>query len=262
MSDHSHTNDHPEPTYSDTFLKAILDSIEDTMVVFDNELNYLLVNKAACRLLSKTAAELVGKNLLELFPTLIASTSHRCLLKALSGESIVSAISEGTFTKEGAKYISNYSPVFKNGKVEAVVVITKRLNLSDIQITDLLKNNHVKILEDRINELQDFIDHVAVPFHWVNGSGIIIWANDAELQMMGYTKEEYIGSHIANFHADAKVIDDILRKLLNKETLVNYPARLKTKNGEIKQVLISSSVFRKDGEFVHTRCFTREIDLK
>ncbi|MGZ4038527.1 MAG: PAS domain-containing protein, partial [Bacteroidia bacterium] len=146
--------------------------------------------------------------------------------------------------------------------VEAVVVITKRLNLSDIQITDLLKNNHVKILEDRINELQDFIDHVAVPFHWVNGSGIIIWANDAELQMMGYTKEEYIGSHIANFHADAKVIDDILRKLLNKETLVNYPARLKTKNGEIKQVLISSSVFRKDGEFVHTRCFTREIDLK
>lgn len=237
----------------------ILDSIGDTVAVFDKDLNYLLVNKAACKLLHKTEAELVGKNMLELFPTLIASVSHRNLLKALSGESIESAYSEGTFTEEGARYITNYSPVFNNGEVEAVVGITKRLNLSDMQITELLKNNRIKMLESRLDDLQDFIDNVQAPLHWVNGSGVIIWANKAELEMMGYPKEEYIGRHIANFHADAQTIDEMLKKLVNKEKLVNYPARLKAKDGTIREVVISSDVFWKDGEFVHTRCYTREI---
>ena len=38
-----------------------------------------------------------------------------------------------------------------------------------------------------------------------------------------------------------------------------YPARLKCKDGSIKDVLIDSSVLFRDEEFVHTRCFTRDI---
>lgn len=114
-------------------------------------------------------------------------------------------------------------------------------------------------LEQRVDEITDFIENAAMPLHWVDGQGIIIWANQAELDALGYTKQEYIGFPISNFHEDQEVINDILHRLINNETLYNYPAKLKCKNGTIKHVLISSNVLRKDGEFVHTRCFTKDI---
>jgi PAS domain S-box-containing protein len=118
-------------------------------------------------------------------------------------------------------------------------------------------------LESRVEELQDFVENASIPLHWVNGSGIIIWANKAELESLGYEKDEYIGKHISNFHADQTIIADILERLMRKETLRNYPAKLKCKSGEIKPVLINSNVLWKDDKFIHTRCFTRDItDLK
>jgi len=115
----------------------------------------------------------------------------------------------------------------------------------------------------RFIEISDFIENASTPLHWVNGSGIIIWANKAELDMLGYSKEEFINRHISKFHVKKDVIEDILYRLINKETLINYPAELLCKNGEIKSVLINSNVYWKDNEFIHTRCFTRDIsDIK
>jgi PAS domain S-box-containing protein len=58
---------------------------------------------------------------------------------------------------------------------------------------------------------------------------------------------------------DEPVICDILDRLGAGEQLAEYPARLRCKDGTIKHVLIDSSVRWKDGKFVHTRCFTRDI---
>src|SRR5437764_14255447 len=74
-----------------------------------------------------------------------------------------------------------------------------------------------------------------------------------------YSCEQYIGHHIADFHVDRPVIDEILQKLLAGETLHNYPARLRCKDGSIKEVLIDSNARWNDGKFVHTRCITRDV---
>lgn len=116
-----------------------------------------------------------------------------------------------------------------------------------------------KELLNRVEDLSDFIENAPMPLHCVNGSGIIIWVNKAELDMLGYTKKEMLNKHIGNFHADDLVIEDILHRLINRETLIHYPARLKCKDGTIKNVLINSSVYSKNGEFVHTRCFTHDV---
>ena len=114
-------------------------------------------------------------------------------------------------------------------------------------------------LQWEVDSLLDFIENASIPLHAVNGSGVIVWANQAELDFLGYTKKEYIGKHISYFHADKNVIEDILTRLINKETLKNYPARLRCKNGDTKSVLINSNVLWKNDEFIHTRCFTRDI---
>ena len=43
------------------------------------------------------------------------------------------------------------------------------------------------------------------------------------------------------------------------ETIVNYPARLRCKDGTIKHVQITSNACIEDGEFRYTRCFTRDV---
>ncbi|RFB88823.1 histidine kinase [Rhizobium leguminosarum bv. trifolii] len=108
-------------------------------------------------------------------------------------------------------------------------------------------------------DLEDFFENSAIGLHIVSGDGIIQRANKAELALLGYTAEEYIGRHLAEFHADAPVIGDILQKLSRGEKLDRYRARLRAKDGSIKHVLITSNSRFEDNRFVNTRCFTTDV---
>src|SRR6476661_463598 len=112
-------------------------------------------------------------------------------------------------------------------------------------------------LRDREQDLSDFLDNASLGLHAVGPDGIILWANQAELDLLGYTRDEYVGRPISDFHVDPPAIADILYRLRNRETLLNYEARLRCKDGSIRYVLISSNVRWRDRDFLHTRCFTR-----
>jgi PAS domain S-box-containing protein len=107
--------------------------------------------------------------------------------------------------------------------------------------------------------LRDFIETSTIGLHWVGADGTILWVNQAELDLLGYAREEYVGRNIAEFHADESVINDMLGGLSRGETLRDYPARLRHRDGSIRHVLVDSSVLFEDGNFVHTRCFTRDV---
>src|SRR5688572_31556761 len=83
-------------------------------------------------------------------------------------------------------------------------------------------------------ELTDFVENATVGLHWVGPDGTILWANRAELDLLGYTREEYVGRNIAEFHADRPVIDDMLCRLARGEELQSYEARLRCKDGSVR----------------------------
>lgn len=132
-------------------------------------------------------------------------------------------------------------------------------NLQELHKSLQEKEQIIRNLSLKTEELSDFIENASVPLHWVDKKGRIVWANQAELDFLGYSTQEYIGNLISDFHADKDVINDILSRLIKGETLKNYPARLVRKDGIIKNVIINSNALVKDGEFIHTRCFTRDI---
>jgi PAS domain S-box-containing protein len=107
-------------------------------------------------------------------------------------------------------------------------------------------------------ELFDFLENAAEGLHKVAGDGTILWANRAELDLLGYSREEYVGRHIAEFHVDGPVIKSILSTLAAGGTLLDQPARLRCKDGSIKHVLIHSNACFENGKLVYTRCFTRD----
>lgn len=114
-------------------------------------------------------------------------------------------------------------------------------------------------LRRRNEDLDDFFNNSAVGLHIVNGEGIIVRANEAELALLGYAADEYVGRHIAEFHVDAPVIGDILHRLSSGEKLESYPARLRAKDGSIKHVVITSNGRFEDDKLVNTRCFTVDV---
>ena len=117
-------------------------------------------------------------------------------------------------------------------------------------------------LARREQELRDFLETAVEGIHQAGPDGTILWANKAELELLGYTAEEYIGRSITEFHADENVIADILTRLRRGEKLRNYEARLKHKDGSIRYVSINSSAQWDGDRFVHTKCFTRDITEK
>src|SRR5258708_551306 len=80
-------------------------------------------------------------------------------------------------------------------------------------------NGIIKLAEQPSEaSLRDFIEAAPVAMHSVSADGTILWANQAELDLVGYSREEYIGCNITQFHDERAVIDDFLLRLSQGET--------------------------------------------
>lgn len=113
-------------------------------------------------------------------------------------------------------------------------------------------------LRERERELADFLNNASEGIHKVAGDGAILYANRAELEMLGYRWEEYVGHNIAEFYVDPARIDQILRRLRAGEVLRDEPGEMRCGDGSTKTVLICSNGYFEDGELRYTRCFTRD----
>ena len=169
----------------------------------------------------------------------------------------------------GALCVIDYEPrELKPSQLEALqslshLLITQlelRQNFADLATQASQESQRLEHqLEHRQLELLDFLENGLMGLHCVDVNGFILWANKAELELLGYTREEYVGQHISKFHADPELLNDMLRRLTAKEILENYEAVLLCKDGSHRYVLINSNVRWENGKFSHTRCFTRDI---
>lgn len=104
-----------------------------------------------------------------------------------------------------------------------------------------------------------FLESAAVPLHRVGPDGVILWANEAELRMLGYARNEFVGHPIADFHVDRELIEDIHRRLHRGERIHGAHSQMICRDGSLRDVVIDVSALWEDGRFVHTQCFTRDV---
>ena len=239
---------------SEELFRFMVESVKDYAIfATDREGNVVSWNTGAERTFGYKEAEILGQNASIIFtPEDIEAGKHE--------EELRTAEREGRAEDERWHVRKDATRFWASG-------IVTPLRDQDGTLRGFVKvardQTEQKLLEEERQrseqELRDFFENAVVGLHWVGPDGIILRANQAELDLLGYTREEYIGHHIAEFHADPQAINDILGRLVRNETLHNYEARLRCKDGSVRHVLISSNVMREDGRFVHTRCFTRDI---
>ncbi|MEY4513336.1 MAG: hypothetical protein RLZZ450_5458 [Pseudomonadota bacterium] len=111
-----------------------------------------------------------------------------------------------------------------------------------------------------MDDLEDFLENGAVGLHRVAADGVILWANRADYELLGYTAEEYIGHPLAEFHEDPAVVLELLRRVTAGETVTGVEAALRCRDGSSRYVMITSSGHFDDrGQFLHTRGFTQDV---
>jgi len=108
-------------------------------------------------------------------------------------------------------------------------------------------------------ELADFFETAAVGMRWVSPDGRVLRVNQTELDFLGYSRNEYVGHQLREFHVETPAINELLRRLQAGEVLRDREARMRARDGSIKHVQISSSGLWEEGKLVHARCFTRDI---
>ncbi len=238
-------------------LRVTLASIGDAVITTDTKGRVAFLNGAAESLTGWSQSEAAGQPLETIFHIVNETTREPVenpATKALR-EGVIVGLANHTvlIAKDGTERgIDDSAAPIRSAHGEVVGCVLVFRDITEHRRAE-------KALRRSERDLSDFFANASVGLHWVGPDGLILRANQTELDMLGYSREEYVGHHIAEFHVDLPVIEEILTCLARGDTLSEYPARLRCKDGSIRDVLINSNVYYEDGKFIHTRCFTRDV---
>jgi PAS domain S-box-containing protein len=126
--------------------------------------------------------------------------------------------------------------------------------------TEVVERRQIeKSLRRRESELAEILENAVEGVQQVGPDQRILWANQALLKLLGYPAEEYVGRRLSEFHVHRRIFDEFWQKLMRREDIYDFPAELKCRDGSVKHVRIHSNGLWEDGQFIHTRCFVRDV---
>lgn len=108
-------------------------------------------------------------------------------------------------------------------------------------------------------ELADFFAAAPLGLLWVADDGRILRVNEAELELLGRDEKEVLGHCITEFGLEPEMVTDVLARILRKETVLNYRARIRRRNGSVKHILVDANGLWEREHLVHSRWFVRDI---
>lgn len=108
-------------------------------------------------------------------------------------------------------------------------------------------------------ELEDFFESAPVGITWTSPDGTVLRANHAELELLGYSREEYIGRNVASVHTNPEIVAEILRRLALGASVKSIEAELRHASGAPRHVLISANAQFDGGHAQTMRLITRDI---
>ena len=114
-------------------------------------------------------------------------------------------------------------------------------------------------LARRERELEDFLDNVPQPLHSVGSDGRVLWANRAELELLGYARDEYVGRPFRDVVVGGEGVADILQRLFAGDALHDERVQVRRKDGAVRDVLLDASARWEDSAFVRSRCVLRDV---
>jgi PAS domain S-box-containing protein len=115
-------------------------------------------------------------------------------------------------------------------------------------------------LRDTRDYLEGIIENSADIIITVNPDGLIETFNSGAEGTLGYSREEVIGQRIEMLFADPREREVAIGQLQHTDNVVNYETHFRTKDGEVRDVILTLSRLRDpDGQAVGTFGISKDV---
>jgi PAS domain S-box-containing protein len=244
----------PAITWGETHphLAAIVEDSNDA--IFSRTLKGTITtwNAAAARIFGFHAEEIIGRPSRVLVPRGHRDQFRKLVARIRRGE-VVQHFETERLRKDGRRiHVSlTLSPIRDSaGRLTGFSTIAR----------DITEQQRVReALERRERELADLFEEASVGLLLTTRDGRILRANPALLGILECKSDECVGHALAKFHPDPAVLSELLKRLAGRETLRNFQTALRSRRGQVKEVLVDASAFWENGKVAHTRWFIRDI---
>ncbi len=183
---------------SEETLRAFMEGSPNFFTILDSELNYLETNEKGLRVMGKTREEVIGKNILEINPTLKETGRYEIYLEVLRtgkphfSEDIVPPYLEEVYPNVVRNLHLNVS-IFKVG--DGLGVITS-------DITERAEAEQK--LKESEQRLKKFMNSATDGFVLFDSKLNYLDVNTVTLQLVGMSREELLGKNILDTAQDLK----------------------------------------------------------
>ena len=235
-----------------TRLAAIVQSSTDAVISRDLEGKILSWNAGAEQMFGYKAEEVVGTKADFLTPPERREEFDRVMERVEKGQ-VLERFEMERIAKDGRRLLvsATIGPLRDaNGRI---------IGVSEIE-RDITKQKEAEETVRRSErELTDFFNESPLGVLWVAPDGIILRANRSQLELLERELNEVGGKNITHFFADGELAADLLRRLMQQETVRDYRARLRSRDASLKHVLADANGLWEEGKLVHSRWFVRDI---
>ncbi|MFW6196661.1 MAG: PAS domain S-box protein, partial [Thermoplasmatota archaeon] len=239
----------------------LLDKVGQAVIVTDKNGEIEFWNQRAEELYGWDSDEVIGKNIMEVTPSLHSKENAEKIMKKLKkGETWTGEFS--VKDKEGNEFqalVSDKPIMNDDGKLESIIGITT--DISDLkEKEDELKKNieKRKELEEKLRESKDryqsLFNHSPDGILLIDKEGDIVESNDRAYEQLNYTEEEFSKINISDIEAEEskKEINDHIDKIMS-EDFDTFETLHETKDGTIKNTKVIAQMIDIEGEeYVHT----------
>ncbi|MBN2089080.1 PAS domain S-box protein [candidate division KSB1 bacterium] len=241
-------------------LEEIIEFSDFGMLILDDELKILFWSERLEQLYGITESEILGKNVLDVFPILKKEGLIAPLKKVMKGESSnIFSFQHQTLYK-GIRYIDFRGYPRKNDKSEITGIIVLLRDVTDKVSSQFALKKYEKYMA---NIFQDAADAIII---LDENNKIVMWNRGAE-EVYGYCAAEVIGLNIKLIVPDdpesQKEIEWISEEVKRKGYLRNWQARRLTRDGrKITISLTRTAIYNEKNEYIGSSVITRDITEK
>jgi len=243
----------PLPAFDATFLKQVIDAIQDGVFVLKDE-KIILVNQTLLNTLGYEEDEVIGES----FQSFVVE-EHRELLsrRYLERQADQSPVNE----YEVALHHASGVPMAMHLKIDKMVDARGAgYNVGTLyHVTP--ERELMSRLKQSEQEFKQIIQNLPDIFYRTDASGLITMASPYASQVLGYTMDELIGEPLSSFYADPEERAEALARIMAaKGAPTQVESHLKCKDGSTIWVSTSAYArFSSQGEFIGVEGIARNI---
>ena len=149
---------------------------------------------------------------------------------------------------------------FDENELGLLTQVSDEISFALTAIADLAARKQAEeALRRSEHHLSNFFNHAPIGLVWLSPSGTILRANQAQLNLIGYEAEAYLGHSFIEFCGEPAQGLELLKRLATKETVRNFPMTRRCKDGTIRHVLVDANSFWSDEQFQYSSIFLRDV---